>query len=231
MSRRLIISALCFVIVGYAASAAQERDYLSDIATSQTILHLLWKEGLSGSLEYRSQCRSPQGLPRFPEVRALPENIEGSSVSAIQEMFAGDPRIRATEDSNGTVRMVENDVPEELLNVPISYISLDGVYDHLTAQGIILSAPEVKSFMKSHDIEWVPAPANFVSPPRSPSPGLSHMSGHLNNVTVRQALDHVTKTFPGFWVYEHCSGDLNHHVSIQFFIYTPHATTSQKHPY
>jgi len=64
----------------------------------------------------------------------------------------------------------------------------------------------------------------------SPSPGMSHISGDLNNVTVRQALDHVLKTFPGFWVYENCTDELHNHVSIQFFIYTPKAMDSKKQP-
>jgi hypothetical protein len=230
LSSRLIICALCFVLAACAASAGQERDYLSDIDTSQTILHFLWEGGVSGSLEYRSQCRSPKASPRFPKARALPENWKGSPLDALQEVFAADPRIRVTEDSDGTLRMVDSEAPADLLSVTISHISFGEVYDQLTAQGLILSAPEVKTFMRAHDIEWIPTPANFVSPPRSPSPGMRHISRDLNNVTMRQALDHVSKTFPGFWVYENCSGELRNHVSIQFFLYTPRAATSKKKP-
>lgn len=166
MSDRLITCVLCFILGACAASAGQEPAYLSDSATSQQILHFLWEGSLSGSLEYRSQCRSPYGWPRFPEARALPENWEGSPVNALREMFVDDPKIRVTQDSNGVVRIVESDVPADLLNVTISHITFGEVYDQLTAQGLILSSPEVKSFMAVHDIAWVPANNGFVNAPR-----------------------------------------------------------------
>lgn len=217
MSSRLITCALCFVLAVCSASAGQERDYLQDLATSRVILNVLRKEGTSGSLEYWTQCRSPQLFPQLPTVRTLPENWQGFAASGLQEMLIDDPRMHVTEDTDGTVRMAEG-VPEDLLNVAISHISFPEVYEARKAQGFILAAPEVKSFMKSHGIAWLPT-GSPLGPFVIPTAGMPHISGDLNNVTVRQALDYVLKTFPGFWIYETCSDDVHNRVSIYFFTY------------
>jgi hypothetical protein len=217
LSARLVAYASCFVLAVCSASASQERDYMSDLATSRMILNVLRKGGTSGSLEYWTQCRAPQVLPQLPTVRTLPDNSKPIPVTELQEMLIDDPGMHVTEDTDGTVRMVES-VPEDLLNVTISHISFPEVYEARRAQGFILAAPEVKSFMKNHGIAWLPigSPLGLFT---IPSPEMPHISGDLNNVTVRQALDYVLKTFPGFWVYQSCSDEAHNRVSIHFFTY------------
>lgn len=224
MSKRLVTYGLFFILAASGASAGQaQKEYLSDLATSRMILSVLQRGEVSGSLEYWTQCGVRQVLPRLLAIRPLHDNPEGSPVPTLQEMFVDDPRMHVTEDSDGMVRMVESDAPEDLLNVTISHISFPAVYDGERAQGFILRAPEVKSFMKTHGIAWLPI-GSSLGLFTLPSPEMPHISGDLNNVTLRQALDYVLKTFPGFWVYENCSDKPHNRVGIHFFDYVRQRT-------
>jgi hypothetical protein len=69
----------------------------------------------------------------------------------------------------------------------------------------ILKAPEVIAFRKEHNIgpevDWGPGIA-FPSDAFAVEKPSVH--AELDDVTVREALDHVLLTFHGFWLYENC---------------------------
>ncbi len=128
-------------------------------------------------------------------------------------MFAGDSKMRVTQDANGKIRMIESDVPHDLMEVRISHISFkdydgrDGVWAPRQARRIIEHAPEVRAFMQSHKITWA-LDAEYINDiSGGPSPKLPHVSGDLYNVTVAEALDYVSESFPGLWVYENCRSE------------------------
>ncbi len=113
--------------------------------------------------------------------------------------------MEVTQESNGLIRMFETDVPMDLLDVRISHLSFgspdedrdiyNGPNDTLQT---ILSSPEVKTYVATHKIG--PFPNHWAG---------SHIhknqvSGDLYNVTVKQALDYILQTFPGFWIYQNC---------------------------
>jgi len=122
-------------------------------------------------------------------------------------MFADDEDMQVTQEPDGTIRMVEKSVPQDLLNVKIGHISFDEehrtglpMFFPINVLRFITHVPEVETFMKGHGIRQPPQMLNEASSP------VPRVSGELNNVTLSEALDYMTKTFPGLWVYENCPG-------------------------
>jgi hypothetical protein len=178
------------------------------------IREVLSRAQVSGSLAYLGRCNFH---PDFPQFR-LPPSYSGSPREILQEMFAGNPKMRVTQEPDGKVRMAERDVPTDLLDVKISHISFapnepvtnmlsgsDMLHGPNVAVQAILQTPEVKAFRKAHNIG--PFSATFETPGDAGSTEKPIVSGDLDNVTVSQALDYVLQTFPGFWLYENCRSE------------------------
>jgi hypothetical protein len=189
----------------------QERGGVQAKMALPRIMFLLGDARLSGSLGFWGQCNL-RG-PDFPKLEA-PNRSKDSPVRHIQTMFIADPQMKVTKDSNGIIRMMENDVPRDLLDVQIGQIEFDSEFDPVRALHTILWTKEVKTFMKEHDIG---APSDFeavIYGAANPSPESPRLSGTLKNVTLSQALDYITKTFPGLWVYENCASKSGKRVVI-----------------
>jgi hypothetical protein len=75
----------------------------------------------SGSLVYQGYCG--RNLPEAPPVQALVD-YSGPPIETLQKMFAYVPHMRVTQEPGGMIRMVETDVPSDLLDVKISHLSL-----------------------------------------------------------------------------------------------------------
>jgi hypothetical protein len=175
------------------------------------ISDVLKRAHISGSLLYSSTCKS--GGERTPVPHVGAHRDSGSAREILRDMLAGDSKMQVTQDSAGMVRMVETDVPTDILNVKIHHISFNVVDVHENSDSIsfhgpwvalwtILTTPELESFEKAHQIdlgrEMNRLPGNVTSP-------MPDVTGELNDVTLSQALDYVLKTFPGYWVYENCA--------------------------
>lgn len=118
-------------------------------------------------------------------------------------MFAGDTKMRVTQDDDGKIRMVETDVPKDFLEVRIRHLSFPPYY-HSGAFAVyyILNAWEVRSFM-DHNIGRKVPWEGWGMPGQIATHGPS-VPGELNDVTVEQALDYILQTFPGIWTYQNC---------------------------
>lgn len=175
------------------------------MAAPTAIRNVLSKGHVSGSLAYWGQCGVHKPYPDFPKLRAQ-SDYSGSPSEVLQRMFADDKHMSVTQEGDGTVRMIEDDVPTDLLNVKIRHISFaSGDMSHGANMALIqiLMLPEVEAFKKAHNIG--PSEENaFIFPGDAGDPGTPTVSGDLENVTVSQTLDYVLKTFPGFWLYENC---------------------------
>jgi hypothetical protein len=117
-----------------------------------------------------------------------------------------------SQESNGIIRVAETGVQTDILVVKIAHLSFDRISDPDYALHVVLSAPEVQSFMRAHGIGQ---PFDTFSAPiyelpgaqnagASPRPGVRIISGELNDVTLTDALDYLLKAFPGFWLYQDC---------------------------
>jgi len=163
---------------------------------------------VSGALAY-SSCGFHKRVPDdLPPMRVL-EHYSGSPIEALMKMFADDPRMLVTQEKGGMVRMMETDVPTDLLSFKIHHLSFfpldaaesDAVHGSQMAVVAILQNPEVKDFRKAHNIG--PFADAYMLPGNCCSSGRV-VHGELNDVTVSQALDYVLQTYPGFWIYENC---------------------------
>jgi len=164
---------------------------------------ILSKVQLSGSLEFWGRCDIAWPRPEFPRLRPV-SGHEGSALDALQEMFSDDAKMRVTQDTDGKIRMVETDVPQDFLEVKIHHLSFPSDYHGPRgAVYAILHTPEVMDFM-AHKIGPARAWGGWGMPSEMVAVGMPSVRGELNNVTVAQALDYVLKMFPGFWTYQNC---------------------------
>ena len=198
------------ILVGILAPAqAQELHFWAE--ELKPVFGVLQDAHLSGSIGLSGRC-DPAHLPGFPQFRSA--GVTASSpLAALREIAASDPGMRVKQEADGTIRMTERGVPSDILNVRINHIVFENYAHHDIhsanfAVRVILSAPEVRSFMAAHDIAapqidgpgGVPGNAGDQWPPESP-----HISGSLDNVTVLEALDRVLAAFPGeVFVYWNC---------------------------
>jgi hypothetical protein len=159
----------------------------------------------SGSLEYWGVCNFEEYYPDFPKLRAI-SGHEGSALESLQQMLSVDPKMRVSQDPDGKIRMTEEDVPSDLLDVKIHHLRFPIEYHGPNmAVNVILHSPEVIAFRRNHNIgpsaEWGPL---ISFPSDAFAVGKRSVYGDLHDVTVKQALDYVLLAFRGFWLYENC---------------------------
>jgi hypothetical protein len=187
-------------------------------ATVGPITEVLRRAKISGSLEYWGSCNREGPFPDFPPVTTL-SSPSAPPLQTLREMFANDEDMQVTQEPDGTIRMVEKSVPQDLLNVKIGHISFDKehkeglpMYFPTNVLSFITHTPEVATFMKDHSIRRLGGKLSEASsPPR--------VSGELNNATLSEALDYMLKTFPGLWVYENCPGSGKDNRVVVFAFY------------
>lgn len=189
-------------------------------ATIKPIVDVLRSGKISGSLEYWGSCNDERNLPDFPSVTIVSSDSK-PPIQVLREMFASNKMMRVTQDPDGTIRMVETDVPRDVLGVEIAHLSFEAenqrgnpMFFPGNALRYIISAPEVTTFMKDHDIG---RPGLFIH--EAVGGGGPRMRGELNNVNLSEALDHMLKTFSGLWVYENCLGNAKSKRVVVFAFY------------
>jgi hypothetical protein len=200
-----IASTTCFLLTSCIAQDTRVDPRL----TASFIGTLLNNAKTSGSLVYSGRCDNNGGSSDLPELR-MPLNRDVSSLQILREMFIGDPKMQVVQESDGKIRMVERDVPTDILDLKIRHISFTTHPDPINSAGLamwaIRGAPEVQAFMKSGNIGPPPRDVYRLTTP-APPVDAPRISGDLENVTVSQALDYILETYPGFWAYENCQGE------------------------
>jgi hypothetical protein len=215
MSSCRVILATALVLV---TSSVSQRIVKRFNNSSRVILDVLNDTHASGSLAFSATCDFHQGrFPRVPTVRT--PRRSSSTVDDLQFMFGGNSKIRVTREPSGIVRMVETDVPTDILEVKIHHISFhaapsgsDPIGGPRLAMMRVFEVPEVKGFMEEHDV------TTGVFRLEGVYPKLPEVPGELNDVTVQQALDYILKAFPGYWAYENCTtADGRRSVNFDFY--------------
>lgn len=229
MLRNAVMTALILVLplAGPSHSPAQS-NYWSKGDSLKPLLEVLDKAKVSGSLEFTGSCDSYSFhvFPEFPLIRVPAASKESSVLQTVREMFQDNPAMQVTQDSDGTIRMVESDVATDILGVKITHISFgeksdgsDFAYSAWTALHSILNTPEFKLFMETHDIELPFGGGGPVSFNLSPPKNTPHISGPLDNATFSEAMDYILKTFPGLWIYENCPKTSTRKRTVYFRFY------------
>lgn len=186
--------------------------------TAAVIGRVLAKARVSGSLVYQGQCQERGESWDLPAAN-FPNQHETDPVQMLREMFADDPKMHVVQDNNRNIRMVETDVPRDLLDlriVQVPFTSEPSIHAPRWAITQIMATPDVKNYMTVNNIGPVePDFRLFIGPV---APHAPKIRDDLYYVTVSEALDYIVKTYPGFWVYEECKGENgNRKVFFQFF--------------
>lgn len=210
----IIMAALALI----TPCTGQDRAKVDPAMTAATIGRVLAKARASGSLVYHGQCQDHGGTWDLPAVSS-PKRYVTNPVQMLREMFADDSKMQVAQDTNGNIRMVETDVPRDLLDlkiVQVPFSSDSGFHDPRWAISQIMVTPDVRNYMTVNDIGPVVSDfRRFIGPS---SPNAPKISDDLYFVTVSEALDYILKTYPGFWAYEECKGEAgNRKVFFQFF--------------
>jgi hypothetical protein len=220
MFQGLSILILCsFLSITCSSYAQAVKSGRADWQARATLADALREAPFSGSLEYVGDCGT-QPLPNLPQMLTPSEPKFKPALIVLREIFA-DSVIRVSQGEDGMIRMVDGNVPQELLNVKISEVSFKNAYDPLSAQALILASVEVRTFLKDHHVTSGLDSGRFQGELRrlyiEPQPGYPQISEDLKNVTVRQAMNRLLSTFPGFWVYQTCSSENGRRVGFDYF--------------
>jgi hypothetical protein len=216
---------LTLLLVLLPSCVAQEGRTINSSWTGKIIGTVLSRAHASGSLIYSGRCENNGGNFDLPSLR-LPADRSTPPLQMLREMFSDDPKMHVTQDANGNIRMVETDVPRDLLDLRIVQVSFSSGASILNngdeALLQIMATPDVKNYMTVNNIGPVTSgPYRFIGPS---SPDAPRISGDLYYVTVSEALDYILKTYPGFWAYESCeNGDKGRIVHLNFFPIVPYS--------
>lgn len=218
---RLILTSV-LILMGSCLGQEKERGGTDPTVAVPLLKRILGTAQLSGSIAYWGRCELRKPYPDFPAL-SYPSNNSRSPSELLREVFAKDSKMEVTQESNGRIRMFETDVPMDLLDIEIHHVSFGppdedrGIFNGPNdALYTILSSREVKTYRKSHRIG--PFAEERAGP--HPSAHKRQVSGDLYDVTVKQALDYVLQTFPGFWFYENCESnerELGRNVNFGFY--------------
>jgi|HubBroStandDraft_1064217.scaffolds.fasta_scaffold150777_2 hypothetical protein len=207
-SMRALGAVLFALFLHGAAIGQQSEQFRIGFEAAAQITQVLAKAGVSASLQYNGKCSPPVLVPDLPPIRHL-KAYPQSPADSFRSMFSVRPQMAVSQERNGTIRVVENGIQTDVLSISIRHLSFTGITDPDEALGQVLDAAEVQSFMQTRgigqprfmwsDVRWYELPGLKTSRAAGvPS------SDELNDVTVADALDHILKLFPGFWLYQNC---------------------------
>jgi hypothetical protein len=209
LSRMLVAVALSTPLCCLAQ--VEKRSDFKFVTPIASLLGSMKKANVSASLEFSGRC----GFAGWPRLR-IPPTSDEPPLQVARETFADDPSLTVTREPDGTIRIIQSDVPTDLLSIKIAHLSRSYAYDPAGLVEAILWAPEVARFRNTRGIH-IPLGGGAV--PGSNIPPDTHAVDSMNDLTVSQVLDRVLKVFPGIWVYQDCLGDdgKTRSVRIQFF--------------
>jgi hypothetical protein len=205
----LLILALLLAVVANA-QMLQGQAPKRRVDAIRPILQVLDGLGVSGSIEFTGATCKADRLPEFPKFKDIVSDTP--SVQQLRDMFAINAAMNVSQDADGTVRMVEADVPSDILNVRIREVRFESPYSYYpnaALERVVLQAPGFKEFLRDHGINW---PFNrdwgfsALGNPY-PAPEWPHVSGSLYDMKLSQLLDYIVRGFPGIWMYENCPQD------------------------
>src|SRR5271167_782538 len=153
MRRRTLVAALGFF---WVVSSAGQMNVDNSVGLIREVLR---KANASGSIVYSDKCASVGShIPVPPRVRQARK--AGSTVEVLEDMFSDHSEMQVSRDSEGMIRMVEQGVPTDILDIKIHRLVFDPsqtptpelFHGPNMALADILSTPEVRLFEEKHNI-------------------------------------------------------------------------------
>jgi hypothetical protein len=177
----------------------------------QPVLNILKESKTPGSIEFFGKCESfvYPGFPDFPRMADSPAT--GSPVQKLRSIFSNDPSMQVRQVSDGSIEMIEENIPQDILNITIADIHFTGtnkssvINNPNGAVNFVLYSPEVQKYIALHSISF-PYSISMASGILGgvPDARLPQISSSFHNVTVRFLLNEIAKTFQNLWIYENC---------------------------
>ena len=177
----------------------------------QPVLNVLKDAKAPGSLQFFGKCESfvYPGFPDFPPMKA-DDPTSGPPVQRLRSIFSDDPAMQIRQAPDGTIEMIEENIPQDILDIKIGDITFNsamtGFNNPNGAINFVLGYPEVQNFITLHSIRF---PYSLSWGPYSHimgvlDPSRPHISSSFKNVTVRFLLNQIAATFQNLWIYENC---------------------------
>ncbi len=182
----------------------------SGLKFEQVLLKDLWPAlgygKIVGRIYYTAVCQPNENIgASFPRLDVQPAPKGKVGVAAVRDIFQHARNVSVTESDPGIIRIRIGIVPDDLLRVKISYLTLtpEQQYTYLSAIEKIQYAPEVRSAMQKLGIGPRVRVVDYLL--EEPRAGLPHLPAVMGSITVDHALDSVAKTFGGVILYEYCT--------------------------
>lgn len=213
MIRQRIMPGLLILLLSSGAQAQEFRPLSKGWTRVENFVQeMFFLTHSSGSLTLHGECRvTQQGSVVVSDILSRPP--EGpfrdldEAMAAVSQL---DPYLSWTRDKDGLIRVSDDRVNDDVLNIHLERVQFVREADPNEAIRVVLSAPEVQKYFKKKHIEQ----GTMLILPMN-STGLPKLSGDLHNVTVEEALDRIVAFFPGLWIYSQCTSDGHRLVEIR----------------
>ncbi len=158
-----------------------------------------------GRIDFEAEsCRAEGGdVVSFPSLKLSYPQGGTSADIALRNVFAGNRNISIKIDKS-LFRITIGRPGRSILRVRLKEVRFSSAqqYSGIYALAAVLEAPEVSAWMKQHAAREPMHP--YVGSVRGPDPSLPHLPARIQNVTVDQALDMISRTFDGIVLYGAC---------------------------
>ena len=216
MIRHFSISILVPALLCSALNAQEHRPALDGNWTTveNFVQQAFFLTHSSGSLMLSGTCRTTQqgSVVASDTISSPPPAISSDFSQAMIAVSQQDPHLSWARDANGYIRVKDDRVTGDVLQIHLKVVHFKGAVDSNAAIRDVLSAQEVRAYLREKHIEEGTVFTNIV--PTS-TKGFPKLSEDLRDVTVAQALDRVVKFFPGLWIYSECTTDSFRRVTIR----------------
>lgn len=229
MNIRLLCLLAALSLVMGAAHPVPRRHGMRDESTAyqpklvDVVLGILEHSGQPGSLEYQGVCTPSGDIMEHFRVAAPQHDLP--PVQALRRTFVGEPKLTASKDASGLIRVVGGVVPTDLLNLKIHEVVFQRERDPRHAEYKLLALPEVHAYMQAHRITFIQTIIGLIPPPSG-----RVLNVTLKGVTLSTVLDRVAETFPGVWVYGECTSGGDRHVLMFFHEFSSRPPGHQSSP-
>lgn len=167
--------------------------------------------GEAARIYYAGECQaqekdSTSGLWQllFPVVYLQPPRQGATGITAVRQIFRGDPNVAVMQDRSGMLRITIGSVSTAILQTRIQTLTLNPYAQYSAPSAVVTigNVPELHTAERRlnayRNLETIDI---IVS---GPIPGAPHLPKLMQNVTVDEALDSVVRTFKGIVTYGIC---------------------------
>ncbi len=214
MTRRVPMAAVTAVLFSLTVQAQEHRLPTHRVTTVENyVQHVFFETDTSGSMIFWGSCQhTHQGKIVYSDEIADPPQGPFMDIDrAMVALSARDAHVSWKRDGDGFVRVTDDRVSGDVLRVRLKRIRFTAVADSTAAVEQVMSAPEVRDYLKRKHIDGVVLRTTFITP----GTVLPKWSADLGDVTVAQALDRIIKFFGGAWFYGECSCGSSRRVTVR----------------